>query len=95
MPVQGRAHLLLVGLAAIEEATTIRRQLAAARPDAFQPDLATALSNQSNGLPDLGRREEALAGLGGQASLRRFLAHRPERKVGQSRAGGWRWGPRR
>lgn len=67
MPVQGRAHLLLVDLAAIEEATTIRRQLAAARPDAFQPVLATALSNQSNGLPDLGRREEALAGLGGQA----------------------------
>ena len=33
--------------AAIEEAVTIRRQLAQARPDAFLPDLAMALNNQS------------------------------------------------
>ena len=34
-------------LAAIEEAVTIYRQLAQARPDAFLPDLAAALNNQS------------------------------------------------
>jgi hypothetical protein len=32
-------------LAAIEEAVTIRRDLARARPDAFLPDLATSLNN--------------------------------------------------
>ena len=32
-------------LAAIEEAVTIRRQLAAARPDAFRPDLASSLTS--------------------------------------------------
>jgi hypothetical protein len=37
------------------------RQLAAARPDAFLPDLAGALNNQSNRLADVGRREHALA----------------------------------
>ena len=34
-------------LAAIEEAVAIRRELAAARPDAFRPDLATALNTLS------------------------------------------------
>ena len=34
-------------LAAIEEAVTIRRELAAARPDAFRPDLAVSLNNLS------------------------------------------------
>ncbi|MGO8883313.1 MAG: hypothetical protein ACLQI7_06365, partial [Streptosporangiaceae bacterium] len=48
-------------LAAVEEAVTIRRQLAAARPDAFLPALAASLNNQSNRLADLGRREDALA----------------------------------
>ncbi|MHA6757954.1 hypothetical protein [Streptacidiphilus sp. PAMC 29251] len=33
------------GLAAIEEATAIRRRLAGANPDAYEPDLATPLSN--------------------------------------------------
>ena len=32
-------------LAAIEEAVTIRRELAAARPDAFRPDLASSLTS--------------------------------------------------
>ena len=41
-------------LAAIEEAVTIRRQLAAARPDAFRPDLATSLNNLSLRLADAG-----------------------------------------
>ncbi|MGH3221402.1 MAG: tetratricopeptide repeat protein [Streptosporangiaceae bacterium] len=48
-------------LAAIEEAVTTCRDLAAARPDAFLPGLATSLNNQSVFLSDLGRREEALA----------------------------------
>ena len=47
-------------LTAIEETVKIRRGLAAARPDAFLPDLATSLNNQSNTLSDLGRREDAL-----------------------------------
>ena len=51
-------------LAASQEAVTIRRELAAARPDAFRPDLATALNNLSNRLADLGRPEEALAANG-------------------------------
>ena len=34
-------------LAAIEEAVTIRRELAAARPDTFRPDLAQSLNNLS------------------------------------------------
>ena len=35
--------------------------LAAARPDAFLPDLAMSLNNLGNRLSDLGRREDALA----------------------------------
>ena len=37
------------------------RELAAARPDAFRPDLAMSLNNLSARLADLGRREDALA----------------------------------
>jgi Tetratricopeptide repeat len=48
-------------LTASTEAVAIRRELAAARPDAFGPDLATALNNQSNRLAVLGRREDALS----------------------------------
>jgi len=51
-------------LAAIEEAVAIRRELAAARPDAFGPDLASSLNNQSNRLTALGRREDTLAASG-------------------------------
>jgi tetratricopeptide (TPR) repeat protein len=43
-----------------EEAVRLRRTLAAARPDAFTPDLALSLNNLANRLSDLGRREEAL-----------------------------------
>ena len=39
----------------------LRRALAAARPDAFQPDLAQSLNNLSVRLSALGRREAALA----------------------------------
>ena len=42
-------------LTAIEEAVTIRRELARARPDAFQPDLATSLNSLCAVLSDLGQ----------------------------------------
>jgi tetratricopeptide (TPR) repeat protein len=48
-------------LAAAQEATDIRRRLAAARPDAFLPDLASSLNNLGLHLSELGRREDALA----------------------------------
>ena len=50
------------------------RQLAAARPDAFLPDLAMSLNNQSNCLADLGRREDALAAVEELATAYRQLA---------------------
>ena len=66
-------------LAAIEEAVTIRRQLAATRPDAFLPDLAMSLNNQSNRLSELGRREEALAAIEeAVTSYRQLAATRPD-----------------
>ena len=48
-------------LAAIEEAVTIRRQLADARPDAFLPNLATSLNNLGVILSWLERNAEASA----------------------------------
>ena len=63
-------------LAAIQEAVTIRRELAAARPDAFRPALATSLNNLSLRLGDLGRREEALASSGEATGIYRELAAR-------------------
>ncbi len=41
-------------------AVEIYRELAAARPEAFKPDLAMSLNNLAIRLSDLGRREEAL-----------------------------------
>ena len=61
-------------LAAIQEAAEVYRELAAARPDAFRPDLATSLNNLSNRLGDLGRREEALAAIQEAAEVYRELA---------------------
>ncbi|HEY6310674.1 MAG TPA: tetratricopeptide repeat protein [Streptosporangiaceae bacterium] len=66
-------------LAAIEEAVTIYRQLAEARPDAFLPGLAGSLNNQSASLADLGRREEALAAIEQAVTTYRQLAEaRPD-----------------
>ena len=66
-------------LAAIEEAVTIRRELARARPDAYLPDLATSLNNQSVCLADLGQREEALAAIEEAVTICRELARaRPD-----------------
>ena len=66
-------------LKAAEEAVQIRRALAAARPEAFTPDLAMSLNNLANRLSELGRREEALKAAEEAADLYRALAAaRPE-----------------
>eukprot|EP00439_Symbiodinium_sp_Y106_P088546 s1_g1082.t1 len=61
-------------LAAIEEAVRIRRELAAARPDAFLPNLAMSLNNLSGSLDGMGRREDALAAIEEAARIYRDLA---------------------
>ncbi|WP_030234056.1 tetratricopeptide repeat protein [Streptomyces sp. NRRL S-455] len=61
-------------LTAIEEAVTLYRELAAARPDAFLPDLASSLNNLSVWLGELGRREDALTAIEEAVTLRRELA---------------------
>ena len=72
-------HLSALGgreeaLAATNEAVELYRTLAAARPDAFLPDLARSLNNLGSDLSDLGRREEALAATTEAVELRRTLA---------------------
>jgi Tetratricopeptide repeat len=54
----------------------VYRALAAARPDAFRPDLASSLNNLSLALDGLGRQEEALAAIEEAVSIRRELAAR-------------------
>ena len=61
-------------LAATQESVTIRRTLAATRPDAFLPDLARALNNLGVDLNSLGDREGALAATQESVSIRRSLA---------------------
>ena len=61
-------------LAATREAADLYRALAAARPDAFRPDLATSLTNLGIALSALGQREEALAATREADSLYRALA---------------------
>jgi tetratricopeptide (TPR) repeat protein len=61
-------------LAAAEEAVALYRTLAAQRPDAFRPDLATSLNNLAAMLSDLGRREDALAAAEEAVALRRTQA---------------------
>jgi hypothetical protein len=56
------------------EAAEIYRELAAARPDAFRPDLALALNNLAVRLGELGRWEEALAASQEAAGTYRELA---------------------
>jgi tetratricopeptide (TPR) repeat protein len=60
--------------AAIEEAVATYRALAKARPDAFLPDLAASLNNQSPCLSDLGRQEDALAAVEEAVTIHRTLA---------------------
>jgi hypothetical protein len=57
-----------------EAAAYIYRALAKARPDAFRPELATALHNLALGLSDLGRNDEALLAAAEAISLFRDLA---------------------
>ncbi|MEW6529660.1 MAG: tetratricopeptide repeat protein [Thermodesulfobacteriota bacterium] len=61
-------------LKAADEAVTIRRELARARPDAFLPHLAGSLNNLGIRLSDLGRREEALRAAQESATIHRGLA---------------------
>ncbi len=61
-------------LGAAKEAVGHYRALAAARPDAFTPDLAMSLNNLAIRLSDLGRREEALGMAEEAVRLRRALA---------------------
>ena len=66
-------------LAAVEEAVTIRRELAQARPDAFGPGLAASLNNLAGRLAGLGRREDALAAVEQAVTILRELARgRPD-----------------
>ena len=66
-------------LEAITEAAAAYRTLAEARPDAFLPDLAGSLNNQSNRLASLGQREEALEAITEAAAAYRTLAEtRPD-----------------
>jgi tetratricopeptide (TPR) repeat protein len=63
-------------LAVIQEAVGIYRALAAARPDAFRPDLASSLNNLAADLGALGRRDEALNAIQEAVTIRRKLASR-------------------
>jgi hypothetical protein len=61
-------------LTAIDEAVTLYRQLAAANPAAFTPDLATSLNNLSNQRSEAGDRAGALTAIEEAVNLRRQLA---------------------
>ena len=50
-------------LTATREAVELYRELATRNPDAFQPGLATSLSNLGMMLSDLGQRDAALAAI--------------------------------
>ena len=63
-------------LAVAEEAVGTNRQLAAAHPDAFRPELARSLNNLAIRLGELGRREEALAAIQEAVTIRQELADR-------------------
>ena len=61
-------------LPVIEEAITIRRELAAADPDRYRADLTNTLVNLGVALAELGRLPEALAADGEAVAIRRELA---------------------
>ena len=61
-------------LDAAREAVALYRTLAAARPDAFTPDLAVSLNNLAAMLSALGQREQALDAAREAVALRRTLA---------------------
>ncbi|MEU9086937.1 tetratricopeptide repeat protein [Streptomyces sp. NPDC048357] len=70
----GDAGRLEEGLAAVQEATEIRRPLAEANPDAYLASLATCLNNLSADLGAVGRRDEGLAAIQEATEIRRALA---------------------
>ena len=61
-------------LVAIEEAVSIYRELAAARPDAFRPVLGMSLNNQTPAAGGTGAAEEALVAIEESVAIRRELA---------------------
>jgi tetratricopeptide (TPR) repeat protein len=61
-------------LEVIQEAVDLCRQLAADRPDTFNPNLAVPLYNLSLHLFDLGHHEHALEAIQESVDLRRQLA---------------------
>ena len=61
-------------LTAEREAVVIRRELAAADPDRYRPNLAGSLSNLGNRFSDLGRPAEALTAEQEAIAIRRELA---------------------
>ena len=66
-------------LAASQESVTLYGALAAQRPDAFNPTLASSLNNLANFLTDLGEREKALAAAQEAVTLYSALgAQRPD-----------------
>ena len=68
-------------LTVTQEAAAIRRELAAAMPDRYRPDLARSLNNLGNRYSELGRPADALTVTQEAAAIRRELAacHRPAR----------------
>ncbi len=71
--------VVVVHQTGLKKAVTTYRELIAARPDAFRPDLAAALTSQSVQLAGLGRREEALAAIEeAVTAYRGLIAARPD-----------------
>ena len=68
------------GLEHARQALKIRRKLAKARPDEFEPDLATSLSNLANHLSEVGQYESGLEHAREALEIRRKLAEaKPDR----------------
>ncbi|MFG3055526.1 tetratricopeptide repeat protein [Kitasatospora sp. NPDC048239] len=70
----GQLGQLEGALAALEEAVTLYRHLADARPDAHLPDLAASLHNLGATLAGVGRLEDALTAVQEAVTLYRHLA---------------------
>src|ERR1019366_4782421 len=71
--------VVVVHQAGLKDAVTAYRELTAAQPVAFRPDLAATLANQCVQLAGLGRWEEALTAIEEAVAIRRELtAARPD-----------------
>jgi hypothetical protein len=71
---EGKAGNRPMALAAATKAVTFRRELAAANPEAFLPDLAMSLNNQATFQSEMGQRPQALASIEEAVKIRRELA---------------------